>query len=117
NDPFCSYEKLCELEICYTDDPYKPMLQTKVKVNGFPSYYHLYKDDLPDTNDTQEQININNRIQLTQYLNRVYRPDQPVDSVLYEEKQVSMKHIYSETVLITDLFDDKTSKFVFNMVR
>ncbi|KAI7880815.1 uncharacterized protein EV154DRAFT_428750, partial [Mucor mucedo] len=39
-------EKLCGLEICYTDDPYMPMLQTKLKVNGFPSYYHRYKDDL-----------------------------------------------------------------------
>ncbi|KAI9366333.1 hypothetical protein BD770DRAFT_375974 [Pilaira anomala] len=82
----CSNEKLCELEICFTDDPFKPMLQTKAKVNGFPTYYHYYKDDLADKNNTQEQININNRIQLTQYLNRVYRPDQPVNSELYEER-------------------------------
>ncbi|EIE81192.1 hypothetical protein RO3G_05897 [Rhizopus delemar RA 99-880] len=25
-------EKLCGLEICYTDDPNKPMLQTKLKL-------------------------------------------------------------------------------------
>lgn len=27
---------------------------------------------------------------------------------MYEQKQISMKQIYSETVVITDLFDEKT---------
>lgn len=41
-------------------------------------------------------------------MNKVYRSSQPVDSDMYELKQMSMKQIYSETVIITDLFDDKT---------
>lgn len=49
-------EKPCGLEICYTDDPNKPMLRTKLKVNGSPSYYHLYKVNLPNSTNLQEQI-------------------------------------------------------------
>ncbi|KAI7869317.1 hypothetical protein BDF14DRAFT_1783576 [Spinellus fusiger] len=70
------------------------MLQTKLKVNGFPSYYHRYKDDLPKSTN----------------LNKVYRSGQPVDSDIYEQKQISMNQIYSETVVITDLFDEKTQR-------
>lgn len=43
-------------------------------------------------------------------MNKVYRPNQPVDSDMYEQKQLSTKQIYSETVVITDLFDDKNSR-------
>ncbi|KAG1444228.1 hypothetical protein G6F56_010383 [Rhizopus delemar] len=56
------------------------MLETKLKVIGFPSYYHRYKDDLPKSTNLQEQIIINNQRQLIQYLNQVYRSGQPVDS-------------------------------------
>ena len=48
-------EKLCGLEICYTNDPNKTMLQIKLKVNGVP-HYHRYKDDLPKSTNLQEQI-------------------------------------------------------------
>ncbi|KAI9020037.1 hypothetical protein CLU79DRAFT_817658, partial [Phycomyces nitens] len=111
-------ENLCGLEICYAEDPYKPMLQTKVKVNGCPSYYHRYKDDLPKSTNNQGQISIllyinqttllHNQRQLIQYLKKVYRAVQLVDSDMYEEKELSMKQIYSETVVITDLFDEKS---------
>ncbi|KAI9250650.1 hypothetical protein EDC94DRAFT_697893 [Helicostylum pulchrum] len=94
-------EKLYGLEICYTDDSNKPMLQTKLKVNDFPSYYHRYKDDLPKSTNLQEQI--------------IFKTTIPEQSIsiwasrwivgMYEQKQISMKQIYSETVVITDLFD------------
>ncbi|KAG2206320.1 hypothetical protein INT47_007334, partial [Mucor saturninus] len=78
--------------------------------HSLPSYYHRYKDDLTKSTNLQEQIIITNQRQLIQYLNKVYRSGQPVDSDMYEQKQMSMKQIYSETVVITDLFDEKTSR-------
>lgn len=116
-------KNLSGLDICYTEDPSKPMLQTKVKVNGFPSYYRRYQDELPNSSILEDQIIISkrwrsinlttllaNQRQLIQYMNKVYRPNQPVDSDMYEQKQLSMKQIYSETVVITDPFDDKNSR-------
>jgi hypothetical protein len=38
---------LCRLNICYAKVPRKPMLQTKVKINGNPAYYHRYPNDHP----------------------------------------------------------------------
>ncbi|KAI7904052.1 uncharacterized protein BX663DRAFT_432348 [Cokeromyces recurvatus] len=42
--PAVRLDSFCGLDICYTEDPKKPMLQTKVKIHGDPAYYHLYND-------------------------------------------------------------------------
>ncbi|KAL0075661.1 hypothetical protein F4703DRAFT_1920233 [Phycomyces blakesleeanus] len=86
------------------------MLQPKLKVNGFLSYYHRYKYDFPKN----QQIFKNKLFQITrdniQYLNKVYRSHQPVDIGIYEQKQMSMKQIYSESAVIIDLSDEKRSR-------
>lgn len=43
-------------------------------------------------------------------MNQVYLPSTPPDQELFESKLMSMKEIYSEIILITDLFDDKSVK-------
>lgn len=57
---------------------------------------------------------LDNQRQLIQYLNKkVYQSGQPMDSgdmLLYEQKQMTMKQVYSETVLMTDLLNEKTAR-------
>lgn len=43
-------------------------------------------------------------------MNQVYLSSTPPDQKLFESKLMSMKEIYSEIILITDLFDDKSVK-------
>lgn len=62
-------------------------------------------------------ILLDNQRQLIQYLNKVYHRSghQPVnnDTLLYEQKQMTMKQIYSEALVMTDLLDEKTSRLFF----
>ncbi|KAF7720561.1 hypothetical protein EC973_007491 [Apophysomyces ossiformis] len=103
-------DSLRELDICYTEDATKPMLQTKLKINGNPFYYHRYVNDHPEPNAPLNRVMLKNHRQVIDYMNQVYLPRTPPDQKLFENKLMSMKEIYSEIALITDLFDDKSVK-------
>ncbi|KAG0162794.1 hypothetical protein DFQ28_000765 [Apophysomyces sp. BC1034] len=99
-------DSLHELDICYAEDPRKPMLQTKVKINGNPDYYHLYANGYPEPNTPVDKAMLKNHKQVIDYMNQVYLPRSPLDRELFESKLLSMKEI----VLIIDLFDNKNLK-------
>ncbi|KAL7310418.1 hypothetical protein PS15m_009923 [Mucor circinelloides] len=66
---------------------------------------------VPPLFQSVDRIHNNNQRQLIQYLNKVYRSGQPVDSgMLYQQKNMTMKQIYSETVVMTDLLDENTAR-------
>lgn len=49
-------DSLCRLDICYAKVPRKPMLQTKVKINGNPAYYHCYPNDYPKSEASVDKV-------------------------------------------------------------
>ncbi|CAO3634777.1 unnamed protein product [Mucor fragilis] len=63
------------------------------------------------TSKNDDAMCIDDQRQPIQYLNKVCRYGQPVDSDMFKQKQMLMKQIYSETVTITDLIDKSSRSF------
>ncbi|KAI9032843.1 hypothetical protein CLU79DRAFT_693309, partial [Phycomyces nitens] len=107
---------LSDLDICYAKDPRKPMLQTRIKINGNPSCYHRYANTHPEPTTSANKVILvsitllETHAQVIGYMNQVYLPSTPPDNTLFENKILSMREIYSETILITNLFDEKSVK-------
>ncbi|ORX62873.1 hypothetical protein DM01DRAFT_1330986 [Hesseltinella vesiculosa] len=103
-------ESYGDLDICFTNDPWKPLLQTKTKINGNPSYYQRYPDMEPEPSNSVDNVMLNNYRQVTDYMNRVYRPFVPPACELFDEKPMSLKEVYHEMLLVTNFFDDKSAQ-------
>ncbi|KAI9253035.1 hypothetical protein BY458DRAFT_522612 [Sporodiniella umbellata] len=72
-----------------------------------------YKKKLSATTDFTATIFIDNIPQLVQFLNLIYLPDDPNNTIAYERQLLSMKDILSKVWECSDLFDD-TSSSSFN---
>ncbi|ORY95811.1 hypothetical protein BCR43DRAFT_525476 [Syncephalastrum racemosum] len=59
---------------------------------------------------TSKKLMLKNLSQVADDMNQVYRPAGPRDDEMYDNELRSTRDIYAETLLLTDLFDDKTPR-------
>ncbi|KAI8881428.1 hypothetical protein K501DRAFT_334769 [Backusella circina FSU 941] len=112
-------DDLKNVEICYGENPKRPMLMCTKTIDGNPFDFHYYKSNCAlneereyekkkETEET-ERVALNTIPQLLQFLNAVYLAENPQSS-MYELKVVSMKNILAKIWDNSVLFEDKSIK-------
>ncbi|KAI7904493.1 uncharacterized protein BX663DRAFT_430986 [Cokeromyces recurvatus] len=98
-------------EICYTEDPTKPFIQSKRTINQNPFLYHKYQTQESVANiniiEEKEQQLINNHAGLVQFLNAVFLSVDPHNNEVYENLSCSMNDILSYVWKYSYLLQDK----------
>ncbi|CAO3682609.1 unnamed protein product [Rhizopus stolonifer] len=96
-------------EICYTDDPTKPIIQSKRIINQNPYLYQNYqsRQEVAKENTTEKEKQ--QLIRLVQFLNTVFVSVDPYDEEMYERQLCSMNDVLTYVWKYSYLLQDKSS--------
>ncbi|KAG1076605.1 hypothetical protein G6F42_025416 [Rhizopus arrhizus] len=104
-----------DVEICYNVDERQPILVSKQRIRGDPITYRKYLESIDSSLD-QAQSNKRQRnelqtgAQIAQFINEVYRHDEPKNLEIYHKRSMSTKDIYGTIKKYTIVFEKRTSQ-------
>ncbi|PHZ07179.1 uncharacterized protein RHIMIDRAFT_316939 [Rhizopus microsporus ATCC 52813] len=103
-------EDLGDFEICYNVDPKQPILVSIQRIRGDPLTYrtYLHSSDIPDKSLKRKRIEFQTEIQVIQFINEVYLPEEPQNTNIYDMKSVSTADIYDTVRKHTVIFENKS---------
>ncbi|KAI8982142.1 hypothetical protein BDF20DRAFT_937776 [Mycotypha africana] len=103
-------DALKNLEICYKEDPIRPMVTSVLKINAYPFLYKRYSvKENESNNEVSTSVNENqkvlvNKAQVANFLNNVYLPVNPFNEEAYVCKQIETTDILSLIQKYLNLF-------------
>ncbi|KAG1445797.1 hypothetical protein G6F56_009789 [Rhizopus delemar] len=108
-------KKCPDVTLCYTNNPFEPMLVCNQRVFGAPNRYKLYKTKAessgvePSTEKNKENIVLENGSQVVDFMNYSYRPkEEYISDPRYQLLSVYDKDILSTIWKYSHIFDKKT---------
>ncbi|KAG0957981.1 hypothetical protein G6F31_012402 [Rhizopus arrhizus] len=104
-------EDIGRTDVCWLEDPTKPVLVPLVKILGDVYSYKRYvakSVEVSSVEDLEEIPQLTTEMQIVQFLNYAFVPVASIEDSAYEEKDISMKHVLGIANLYTEMMVDKT---------
>ncbi|KAI9470121.1 MAG: hypothetical protein EXX96DRAFT_532524 [Benjaminiella poitrasii] len=99
------------MDICYLEDPRKPVVVSLVRILADPYQYKRYiTNSLVSSTieSVKEKPELTTELQVVKFINYVYLPDVQLNELAYKEMNINMKDIFNTVNMYTDIMINRS---------